>query len=268
MKFVASLTTTPYRINQIRDTIESILNQTIQVNCLELNIPLILKRTGEIYQIPQWLLDLEENSKNTKCEIKIFRTDDYGPITKVAPTLIRYKGNKDVFIWSLDDDIDYPVNMLATLFREYIPSKDRVLCHSGGDWRFDPQNLCAGYEANRRERDVNFAEGHASILYPAHLVKNDFEDYLNKVLENEDSNQSDDVIISNYFVLNNIIIHCCAYPYREDSLFLINCILKYGMNSQALHRQGGGNQKRYIRVYEWLKENNLNGWVNNNLIKE
>ena len=176
MKIVASLTTTPYRINLIKETLDSILNQTIPVNCIELNIPYILKRSGEEYQIPQWLSELEENTKNTKCEVKIFRTEDYGPITKVAPTLIRYKGNKEVFVWSLDDDIDYPVNMLATLFREYLPDKDRVLCHSAGNWKIDSEKFCKGYVANRNERDAHFAEGHATIVYPAKLVKDDFEE--------------------------------------------------------------------------------------------
>jgi len=266
MRIIATLTTTPRRIGEIRKTLNSVLNQTIPIEAIEINVPYILKRSGEEYQIPEWLSQLEAETKNTKCEVRIFRTEDFGAITKIAPTLFRYQGQKDVFAWSIDDDVEYPVNMLATIFREYMPDRDYVLCHSGAEWKFDSEDFCIGYNPDRRERDVHFAEGHATIFYPAGLVQEDFEDYIFKTTQTDDTRNSDDIIISNYFALKNIKIHCCAYPYREQSLFLVNRALKYGMNSQALHKQGGGNQKRYIRVFNWLKENNLNGWVKNGLV--
>lgn len=263
MKIIASLTTTPYRINLIEPTIDSILNQTIPIDAIELNIPYVFLRNGEKYEIPNWLLKLEKNSKKYKCQIRIFRTEDYGAITKIAPTLIRHKNNNDVHVWSLDDDIEYPVNMLATLYREYIPDNRYVLAHSSGNWVYDDETKeYINFKTSRREGFFDFLEGFATALYPVFLFQNDFEDYILKTCKTIDNRNSDDVLISNYLALKGIKIYNCAYPYSENKVLLSDDNLKkYGHKKDALHQQGGGNLDRYIRVLNWLKDNNLNGWV-------
>ena len=263
MKIIASLTTTPYRIDLIQKTIDSILNQTIPIDSIELNIPFVFKRTGDTYQIPTWLLKLEKDSKKNKCKINIFRTEDYGAITKVAPTLIRHKNNNDVHVWSVDDDIEYPVNMLATLYREYIPNNNYVLAHSSGNWVYDEETKeCINFKTSRKEGFYDFLEGFATALYPAFLFQDDFENYVLKTSEILDNRNSDDVLISNYLALKQIKIYNCAYPYSETkSLLNRDILLSYGLEADALHQQGGGNLDRYIRVLNWLRDNNLNGWV-------
>jgi len=52
-----------------------------------LNIPYICKRTAEEYDLTHFKV---EDSR-----VKLFRTPDYGAITKVAPTLLRLSGNSD-----------------------------------------------------------------------------------------------------------------------------------------------------------------------------
>ena len=103
MKIIASLTTTPSRIEHIQATLESIIKQSVLVDAIELNIPNAFERTGETYTIPIWLLELVKSSKNTQCEVRIFRTDDYGAITKIAPTILRYIGDNDILIWSVNE---------------------------------------------------------------------------------------------------------------------------------------------------------------------
>lgn len=263
MNIIASLTTIPSRINLILPTLESIFKQTIPVSKVEINIPYTFKRTGEEYEIPDWLLALEKTSKNTKCEVSLFRTEDYGAMTKVAPTLVRHMNSKDTYIWSVDDDFMYPQNMIAVLYREYIADNNYILCHSSGMWRYDPDNNCKGYISSRREGFSDFFEGFCTVLYPAFVVDEDFENYIIKTSATLDNRNSDDVILSNYFNLKNIKIYNCAYPYSRDRVLLGVSGLDYGLKEDALHKQGGGNVDRYIRVYNWLKEQNLNSWYKN-----
>lgn len=262
MKIIASLTTIPSRINFILPTIESIFSQTIPIDSIEINIPYIFKRTGEAYELPEWLIALEQNSKDTKCKVKIFRTEDYGAITKVAPTLIRHKNSVDTYIWSVDDDFAYPENMLAVLYREFSPGKNRVLSHSGGRWKYKTNYIdCTGHISSRKEGLVEYLEGYATVLYPAFKFEDDFEDYIIKTSETIDCRNSDDIIISNYLISKGIQIYNCAYPYTILNNLLDGCNIKYSSNEDALHHQGGGNEERYIRVYNWLKDINLNAWV-------
>ena len=266
VKIIASLTTTPHRIDLIKPTIDSILNQTIPISAIELNVPYVFKRTGEKYKIPEWLIDLEKNNNNNKCELRIYRTEDYGAITKVAPTLMRHRENNDVYVWSLDDDIEYPLNMLAVLYREYYPNKPYVLSHSAGNWKYDEKtNDCIDLLTNRTEGFYDFCEGFGTILYPAFLIQDDFENYVIETSETLDNRNSDDVIISNYLAMKNIKIYNCAYPYSKDSKLLDDDnYLKFGFCEDALHQQGGGNIVRYLRVFNWLKDKKLNGWIKNN----
>lgn len=262
MRIIASLTTIPSRVNHILPTIQSILNQTITIDSIEINIPYFFKRTGEVYNIPEWLLALEKDSKNSKCKVRIFRTEDYGAITKIAPTLLRYKNNKNTYIWSLDDDFEYPENMLAVLYREFSPKNNYVLSHSGGRWVYNEDSKeCENYVSSRREGTVDFIEGYASILYPAFIVEDDFENYITKTSKTLDCRNSDDIIISNYLNIKNITMYTCAYPYNSTKTLIEGCNLQHGSDEDSLHKQGGGNAERYIRVFNWLKEENLNSWA-------
>src|SRR5688572_18914575 len=75
VRTVVTLTTTPTRINKIRPTLESLVNQTRVPNAIYLNVPYHLKRTGEPYVIPEWLKELPE--------VTVVRCEDYGPATKL-----------------------------------------------------------------------------------------------------------------------------------------------------------------------------------------
>lgn len=260
MKIIASLTTTPQRINLIFPTLESIYKQTIRVDRIEINIPFVFQRTGENYEIPNWLTELELSSKDSICQVQVFRTEDYGAITKVAPTLMRHSSSNDVYVWSLDDDFEYPVNMLAALFREHIPSKHRVLSHSCGHWTYDNFRNCSGFTTTRSEGVGDFLEGFASALYPPLSIEEDFEDYIAFTSKDLDNRNSDDILISNYLRLKNITIYNCGYPYIVAGE-LLGEGLNYGHEVDALSNQGGGNVARYIRVFNWLKDNNINYWL-------
>ncbi|MBR1212787.1 hypothetical protein [Bradyrhizobium sp. JYMT SZCCT0180] len=99
-RIVASMTTIPSRIGCIRPVMEAVVIQTVPVAPIELNIPHICQCTGQTYETPDWLTGLER--------VIIYRTEDYGPVAKIAPTLLRYTADQETYIWSVVDDCAYP----------------------------------------------------------------------------------------------------------------------------------------------------------------
>jgi hypothetical protein len=119
---IASLTTIPSRIDLLKPILDSVLNQTIFIHHIEINIPYKCLRTGEDYIIPQWMENMNR--------LQIFRTTDYGAITKIAPTLLRH-AKEQIGIWSIDDDIVYPPNSLEILQKVFNPSISTIICNIG-----------------------------------------------------------------------------------------------------------------------------------------
>jgi hypothetical protein len=193
------MTTIPSRIDHIRPAIESALSQTVPVDHVELNIPHFCVRMGRPYHIPGWL----EGMKG----VKIFAPPDYGPITKVGPTFLRYRGDRETYIWSIDDDCAYPNNQLALLCLAHDPSKYRILCRHGGILRPDGivQYLWG-------EIDVNLFEGFGSVLYPPNCIGADFSEFLRATSANAECRKNDDVVLSLYFRKHDVPIHLYNVP--------------------------------------------------------
>ena len=105
-KIVVSMTTTANRAPFLQQTLNSIMAQTVQPNSIELNIPHTYKRH-----------DLEPvDIKTIPAGFSIFRCEDYGPATKLLPTLQRY-AQQDVIIIYCDDDRVYKSNWIERLLK-------------------------------------------------------------------------------------------------------------------------------------------------------
>ncbi len=106
-KVILSLTTIPQRLNYhnpsggIKPVIDKLLNLSYGNYEIHLNIPYVNKKNQSNYVIPEWLMEIN----NTK--LKIFRTDDYGSITKLLPTIMRLDENSEQIIITVDDDLEY-----------------------------------------------------------------------------------------------------------------------------------------------------------------
>jgi F0F1-type ATP synthase delta subunit len=102
-KVIISFTTTPKNISKIRPMINSILDQTVKVNGIYLNIP-----ENEKYKIP----------KDFNKILNIFVTKkDYGEINKFIPTMLR-EDNSDTIIILLDDDYIYGKDFIESIIEE------------------------------------------------------------------------------------------------------------------------------------------------------
>jgi hypothetical protein len=106
-KIVVSLTTIPPRINLLGPVIESLTQQTLKPTTIELNIP-------KIYRNPKFG-DILTASIHPM--VDIYRCErDWGPATKLLPTLERYWG-QDIAIIHVDDDRIYRHDLIEKLIK-------------------------------------------------------------------------------------------------------------------------------------------------------
>lgn len=222
--------------------IESLLRQTYPVEKVEINVPYWCVRTAEPYKVPDWLTAMEG--------VEVHRTEDYGSITKVAPTLIRHAG-RGVYVWSIDDDFVYRPKHLETLMSK--ADGKSVLCLHGGIW--DIHGFSGGHH---REWNVDIVEGFFGIVYPPDCIKDDFLPYVEKTSADWDNRKSDDIILSNYIALHNIPMRKVLFD--PLVLGLATGTQKYGEEPDALKHQDDGHPARYLRVLDWLKKEGLCGW--------
>ena len=103
-KVIISFTTTPKRISKIRPMLNSILDQTVKVNGIILNIP----ANNEEYKI----------LKDFNNILNVFTSGkDYGQITKFIPTMLR-EDNSNTIIILVDDDYIYGKDFIETIIEE------------------------------------------------------------------------------------------------------------------------------------------------------
>ena len=104
-----SLSTIPPRINDLRKSIDSLLNQTIKPDKIFINIPKKFRRFKEEikdHQIP-----------NFSSIVEVTRCDDYGPGTKLLGSIDKL--NKDSLVILADDDQIYEDFMIEKLSYYY-----------------------------------------------------------------------------------------------------------------------------------------------------
>lgn len=116
---IITLTTIPERIAKIRPALLSLLDQSVAVSEIRINVPYTSCK-GEKYIIPHWLTKLKY--------VKIYRhLIDRGPATKLLPTLLDPKtDNKKIIV--VDDDVIYgshTIENLITTFNKYNKKDDK-----------------------------------------------------------------------------------------------------------------------------------------------
>lgn len=210
LRVVISLTTIPRRIHQLKPTLDSLLqNQTMQANIIQINIPQTFLRTGAKFNpIDQYLFLRHER-------IRIIRCVDTGPSTKLLPTLAT-ETDPATLIIIVDDDTIYPSNLVATMVSAYHLAPNHPLVAHPGDVLLNnrkedfltlPDPTSNLPEAQRLKCCVHFFEAFGGVGYRRGLFDRnavDFQQYMAVALGNATCFRSDDLLISNYFALNNI----------------------------------------------------------------
>lgn len=192
MRLVVSLTTIPSRYEILRKALASLCQQTEPPDAIYLNLPHKSVRQGVEY--PEF--DASEFPQVTvvRCE------SDWGPGTKLVPTLLRERDPQTVIV-TVDDDVSYPnifvSRMKAALFR--IPNGAVGFCGwnvatllAGGTYDFV-------YEEHTPHEDgigVDVLEGYRGVAYRRGDFGDDLLDLAGS-LPNE-AYLVDDVWISGY----------------------------------------------------------------------
>lgn len=115
-KVVISLTTTPDKIKKIKPILNSLLDQTVKVDQIALNIP-----KDKEYHIPE-----EYNNI-----LNIFYCgQDYGCATKFIPTILR-EDNENTIILILDDKYVYGKDYIETMIEHYNKNNCSIISKHG-----------------------------------------------------------------------------------------------------------------------------------------
>lgn len=225
---VISLSTTPYRINELEPFLDKLLTQKGRVAAIYLNIPYVFKRKNIPYTIPTWL----ENKKG----ITILRCDDYGPATKLLGTLANVDLPPDTIIITVDDDVFYPDNLILQLAFKAKSNPSRAIGIIGANPDYDmngniPLNSELGLvKIKTADAVVSILQGYAGIAYR----KRFFDDKVFDITAAPtDCVNSDDIYLSFYLakhgiqrqVLRNDYINPCKIYWETET----------GTNDTALH---------------------------------
>lgn len=198
---IVSLTTIPTRLNgpkyyslDIRECINTLLNQTYNEYEIHLNIPTKHKFTGEEYLIPDWLI--EKSKENPK--LKLFTgVEDLGPVTKLFHTVDRVTNPEDIII-VVDDDILYDKDMVKEQVKNQSKFFDAVVGYDGidsvDDFYLDVRkHFCSGTNEHNK---VKVLQHYKSVSYKRKYFEDDFFDFVRTNLS-----WNDDLLVSAYFSL-------------------------------------------------------------------
>mgnify|MGYP006908209186 CR=1 FL=1 len=117
MPIYVGLTTLPSRIGRIRDTLESLVAQSVVPDKIFLSIPERSVREQRGYDIPEWLMD------EFSPRVDIVRcAEDFGPGTKLLGCLPRI--TREACLILVDDDLKYSPFVIERLSREQLNSPE------------------------------------------------------------------------------------------------------------------------------------------------
>lgn len=223
---VISLSTIPPRMQEIQKTLDSLLDQNVDVAEIRLNIPKKYRRfdfdPADIPTMPSGInIHLVE--------------EDIGPATKILPTAADLRG-QDINIIFCDDDHFYPPNWAESMLRAQQEKPDACICRIGYDFSERPELWEASImasplpRAKARVKDAKYRLRRAISLgkYKAPMVRKSgygqiFEGYGGVLLRPEMIPESaynlpdhllavDDPVLSGFIQSNGVPIWVEASP--------------------------------------------------------
>lgn len=245
-RIVISMTTSPKRINKIYKVIENLEKQTIKPDLYFINLPRVFKRDGSVFtQIPSFLIN--EKIKLNFCE-------DLGPATKIIPTCKSTYIRDDDIIFSVDDDISYPSNILQMYLKYHFLYPNAVIT---GTSLFP----LVSERSFGILKECELLEGFSCVLYKKKFLEDIPVHQFEKNIVPIYHYLSDDLVLSNFIVSKGIPILCFT-----NKNPVINQItpFEYGLQGDALHKGAGGlastcapgehcNFVNYIETIKYMK---------------
>lgn len=231
-----SLTTSPTRIHSLRNVLDSVDMSVVQK--VFLNLPRVFKRDGSSYEIPDWV------STYPKLEI-LWTEEDYGPITKILPSLQHLKRTDSTsLLITFDDDVQYPRQIVNELVRLSLADPKTVV----GTVSFALPGTVkvlhgSRYLGDNPERfnhpdmyDANQLLGFAGSAYPVEVLEP--EQLLAFTKASRSCFLHDDAVLNYALELSGVRKLVARTP-RHSSLVVLP--LQYGMREDGL-RTGAGTE--------------------------
>lgn len=201
-RVIASLSTLPARINHLRPTIQSLLNQTRPPDEIVVSIPEFSKREQKHYVIPDYLARMPR--------VRILRCEkDWGPATKFIATVQDElkAGRGDTLIMVVDDDRAYSRDAVQTYLYYHEQLPEGALCFRGAamprsfDWR--DARMVFGNRL-RRPQQIAVVTGCGSYLIQPRFFDESLWDYSTAP---QSAFYMDDIWISGYLSRRGIDRH-------------------------------------------------------------
>jgi hypothetical protein len=239
MRYVVSLTTSPGRLLKLLPTLKSIKSQSPPPERIIINLPARYKDIEPYPEAPSEILEIAHIN---------WIPMDLGPITKLVPTIDLYADDDDIYILTIDDDILY-MPYTIELYARMLPLLKIPTAMGLSGFVFNSKKIVPKFGIH----NVQVIEGYGSVLYHRSFFIGAWKSYINICLKCLDLKLSDDLIISNWLALQKINRLQVAAPWVNRQLMWDSgCVLEYGASTDALHKQGGGNEKRYDRALQYL----------------
>ena len=246
-----SMTSSPSRIQHITAVLDSIEQE--YVTNIVLNIPETYARTGERYEIPRALQSYPKLVLNHIPE-------DYGPISKVLPTIEwALRQDPEAIVIAVDDDIAYPAGMVNEHLYALVEQGHAVSAANirklAERWSIDQANI-------KKWPDTHYdiVQGFASIAYrakdfPSSLMRG----WLAKEKQEGQKNcfLSDDLVISYGLAYAGVSAHKVTTPYLANkAVKMLSFSRDKGAISQTDIQHGGENPNdaRLIACYHFLSK--------------
>jgi hypothetical protein len=235
-RVVISLTTTPYRINRIRQVLSTLRNQSIKPDKIILNVPTHLKRANLGYKIPSWLA--------TMPGISINRCEDYGPLTKLLPTL-QLETNPKTIIITVDDDTWYTPHLVRDFLSFAFAHPNAVITPTNLALKFDNNfKIIAANQTYGDESKTALVVGALGAAYRRSFFGEDFIQYANNLPK--ECFLADDLVTSMYLAYKSI-------PIEQTTSGIFNPINRkiayqtryFTGEPDTLTNYDGGNPARY-----------------------
>lgn len=212
MRIVATCTTLPDRYDTLIKTLHCLHKQDIKLDKIYVTIPYKAARLNKVYPpIPQEMKDLA-----TIVRIKT----DYGPLCKMYGAL-HYESHPNTIIISVDDDCNYPENLISTLVNYHKHNPNVAICGTGALLNngtlfasfysnvtsLDNKNNLYGFNIPNEGRYIDVIHGFAGVLYKRSFFpqkSNLYKQLFMYPMLNASIFCHDDVIISGYLKKNGI----------------------------------------------------------------
>lgn len=252
-KVVVTLTTVPPRLSDVGErgfntAISSILFQDYDGDYeVHLNIPSVLKTTGEVYVVPDWLRELAAEYPT----LKIFEgVEDYGPLTKLIHTVAR-ETDPETIIIVCDDDLVYHPKMVEEQVKNQETYIDTAIGYDGS--RAEDTSIYGIMDIRNHfvvsvhtNMYVNILQHYKTISYRRRFFGPDFEDYVNAAWNDQTFTAwNDDILVSAYMGKQGLqkMVRCYEAEeqlYSEDEWRLKGGVLTFPVISHTHHHGNEG----------------------------